>query len=129
MPIRYERDDVRRRVVITFPQTYEAADAVAAIERHHAEGAWSYGVLYDLRLLQGFPLNADLRAHMERDAAPPPGESQPRGPVAIVAADAIIYRSACTYAALGRSAGMSIEVFRDWAEAEAWLAARTNREA
>jgi hypothetical protein len=38
MPIQYERDDVRRRVVITFPVVYQTADAVAAIERHHAEG-------------------------------------------------------------------------------------------
>jgi hypothetical protein len=126
MTIRYERDDVRRRVVITFPPTYQAADAVAAIERHHAEGVWSYGVLYDLRLMRGDPILADLKAHMEVDAALPAGESRPRGPVAIVAADPIVYSSACSYAALGRSTNITIEVFREWAEAETWLAAHTS---
>src|SRR5688572_23153615 len=103
MPVQYERDDDRRRVVITFPRAYQAADAVAAIERHHAEGAWSYGVLYDLRALQGHPRIEDLKAHMQQDAQVPPGEDGPRGPIAIVAPDPIIYASACTYAALGRS--------------------------
>ena len=124
MPIQYERDDIRRRVVITFPPTYQVTDAEAAIERHHAEGAWSYGVLYDLRVLRGNPRVEDLKAHMERDAQVPPGESQPRGPIAIVAADPIIYGSACTYAALAKSTRMTIEVFRDWAEAETWMAAQ-----
>ena len=130
MPIRYERDDARRRVVITFPPTYQAADAVAAIERHHAEGVWSYGVLYDLRVLRGHPALADLKAHMKRDAQPPPGsESRPRGPVAIVAADPIVYASACSYAALGRSTRITIEVFREWTEAEGWLAANASGKA
>jgi hypothetical protein len=126
MPIQYERDDVRRRVVITFPGVYHAADAVAAIERHHAEGVWSYGVLYDLRILRGHPALADLKAHMAQDAQPPSGEGQSRGPVAIVTTDPIVYGSACTYAALGRSTSMTIEVFHDWTEAEGWLAANTS---
>jgi hypothetical protein len=125
MAVQYQRDDGRHRVVITFPQVYQVADAVEAIERHHAEGAWSYGVLYDLRLLHGQPAVADLKTHMERDAQPPPGERGPRGPIAIVAADPTIYGIACTYAVLGQSTRMTIAVFRDWAEAESWLAAQT----
>jgi hypothetical protein len=120
MAVQYERDDARRRVVITFPGNYETADGLAAIERHHAEGVWSYGVLYDLRLLKGYPAVADLKAYMERDAQRPVDESKPRGPVAIVTADPNVYAIACTYAALGRST-MTIEVFRDWSEAQTWL--------
>jgi hypothetical protein len=66
MASRYVRDDVRRRIVITYPGTFQPADALAAIERHHAEGAWKYGVLYDLRNFHGHPNVADLKAHMER---------------------------------------------------------------
>jgi hypothetical protein len=85
-------------------------------------------VLYDLRILRGHPALGDLKVHMAGDAQPPAGESQPRGPVAIVATDAIVYGSACTYAALGRSTRMTIEVFHDWTEAEGWLAANTSEQ-
>jgi hypothetical protein len=125
MPIHYERDDVRRRVVITFPGTYQVSDGLDAIERHHAEGAWTYGVLYDLRSLQGHPNVSDLKAYMERDSQPPAGESRPRGPVAILTPDPIVYGIACTYAALGRPT-ITIEVFRDWNDADRWLVAHTS---
>ena len=125
MPIQYERDDIRRRIVITFPGEYEAADGMAAIEQHHAEGVWTYGVLYDLRSLKGSPNVADLKGYMERDSQPPVGERRARGPVAILTADPIVYGLACTYAALGRST-MAIQVFRDWTEADHWLVAQTS---
>jgi hypothetical protein len=129
MPMQYQRDDVQRRVVIAYPGRFAPADALAAIERHHAEGVWNYGVLYDLRQLQGLlPAIADLKAHMERDAQRPVEASQPRGPVAIVTLDPIVYGIACKYAAMGRATNMTIEVFRDRTEAETWLTAQTNRE-
>jgi hypothetical protein len=127
MPIRYERDDARRRVVITFPGPYQASDGLDAINRHHAGGAWTYGVLYDLRSLSGQPNIADLKSLMEIDIHPPAGESRQRGPVAVVAPNPIIYSMACTYAAMGR-ATMLIEVFRDWQEADQWLTAQTSVE-
>jgi hypothetical protein len=46
--------------------------------------------------------------------------NRPRGPVAIVATDSVIYDRACAYAALGRST-LTIEVFRALDEAERWL--------
>jgi hypothetical protein len=125
MPIHYERDDRKRRIVISFPGTYQAADGLAAIEQHHAEGAWTYGVLYDLRTLKGHPNITDLKAYMERDAQPPPDETRRRGPIAILTADPVVYGIACTYKALGRSS-MTIEVFRDWIEADQWLVAQTS---
>jgi hypothetical protein len=51
MPIRYHRDDSRRRVVVTVEGAVEPADALAVIERQRLEDAWSYGLLYDLRLM------------------------------------------------------------------------------
>ena len=60
---------------------------------------------------------------MELDVQRPVGESRPRGPVAILTSDPAVYALACTYAALGRST-MTIEVFRDWTEADAWRPTR-----
>ena len=84
-------------------------------------------MLYDLRSLKGQPNVADLKGYMERDARRPAGETRPRGPVAILTSDQVIFGIACTYAALGRSS-MMIEVFRDWADADHWLIAHTNLE-
>jgi hypothetical protein len=125
VPVTYERDDIKHRVVITFPGEYQTADGMAAIEQHHAAGVWTYGVLYDLRSLKGHPNVADLKAYMERDVQPPAGETRPRGPIAILTADPIVYGLACTYAALARST-MTIQVFRDWPDADHWLIAQTS---
>jgi hypothetical protein len=82
-------------------------------------------VLYDLHSLQGHPDIADLKVYIERDSQPPTGESWPRGPVAILTSDPIVYGIACTYAALGRST-MTIQMFRDWTDADQWLIAQTS---
>jgi hypothetical protein len=50
----------------------------------------------------------------------------PRGPVAILATDPILYGRACTYAALRRSSE-TIEVFRALDEAEPWLTAQLKK--
>jgi hypothetical protein len=120
MSIRYERDDARRRVVIIVQGTIEPDDMFAVIERQRLDDTWSYGVLYDLRLMAGRLTLAELRpilgrASQRRGAA--------RGPIAILAADPIVYDMACAYAALGRST-LTIEVFRDLDEAEQWLTAQ-----
>ena len=124
MPFDYERDDDKRRVVITFWGVFQASDGFAAIQRHRAEDAWTYGVLYDLRELKGHPSLADLRQFMTEDAPSPAAEKGPRGPVAFVATDPELYRKACSYAELGRGK-VTIEVFRVREEADRWLAAHS----
>ncbi len=99
MPIRYERDDASRRVVITLQGPFEPADFLAVIERWRSEDVGAYGMLYDLRGLTGEPSIADLRQFMSEAAQ----TTRPRGPLAIVASDPIIYMRACTYATLGRA--------------------------
>ena len=117
MPIRYERDDAHRRVVVIVQGTIEADDTFEVIERQRRGATWSYGVLYDLRLMTGRLTFAELRPILG-------GSSQrravARGPIAILATDPPVYDTACSYAALGRST-LTIEVFRDLDEAEAWL--------
>ena len=118
MSIRYERDDASRRVVITVEGPFAAADFLAVMERQRADGAWTYGMLYDLRGMTGEPAIDDLRQFMsEAERA-----TQPRGPIAILATDPVIYGRACTYAALTR-ATLTVEVFRNRDEAEWWLTA------
>jgi hypothetical protein len=53
MPIRYERDDARRRVVVIVQGTIEPDDAFAVIERQCLDDVWSYGLLYDRRHMTG----------------------------------------------------------------------------
>jgi hypothetical protein len=94
-------------------------DALAVIERQRLDDARSYGLLYDLRHMTGRLTLAELRQILSR-AAPRPAE--PRGLIAVVATDPLVYGMACSYAAIGR-ATLTIEVFRDWNEAEEWLTA------
>src|SRR5216684_8453798 len=119
MPFRYERDDARRRVVVTVEGPFAVADFLAVMERQRGDGVWAYGMLYDLRGMTGEPAIDDLRQFMsEAERA-----TQPRGPIAILAPDPVIYGRACTYAALTR-ATLTIEVFRDLDKAEQWLTAQ-----
>jgi hypothetical protein len=61
MPIRHERDDVRRRVVLTVQGTPEPDDALAVITRQYCDDAWSYALLSDLRSLTGLLTLRKLR--------------------------------------------------------------------
>ena len=121
MPIRYQRDDVRRRVMLTVEGPFAVADFLAVMERQRDDGAWTYGMLSDLRGMTGEPAIDDLRQFLSEAAR----TTEPRGPVALLATDPVIYGRACTYAALTRST-LTIAVFRDRGEAEQWLTAQAN---
>jgi hypothetical protein len=112
-----------RRVVVTVSGAWQTRDMFDVIKRQRAEDAWSYGLLYDLRRTTDQPTITDLRELMDMVS-----EYQltwrPRGPVAILATDPILYAVACTYAVLGR-AKLKIQAFRDLDEADMWLVAAT----
>ena len=114
MPIRYERDDARRRAVVTIQGPFEPADFQAVIDQWRGEDLGDYGMLFDLRGMTGQPTMADLRPSMSQAAQTP---TRPRGPIALVATDPAIYGRACTHASLGR-ATLTVEVFRNVDEAE-----------
>jgi hypothetical protein len=118
MPIRYERDEARRRVTIAIQGPFHPADFLSVIERWRGEDVGDYGMLYDLRGMTGEPTLADLRQFMSEASK----TTQPRGPLAILATDPGIYRRACTYATLSRGT-LTVEVFRYLERAEEWLAA------
>jgi hypothetical protein len=123
MPVRYERNDAQRRVVVTVQGAFQTSDMLAVIERHRSEDAWGYGILYDLRHLAGDATVPELREILKQ-AASRPTEGR-RGPVALLVTDPILYRLACTYAALGRTT-VTVQVFRDSDEADLWLAGETS---
>jgi hypothetical protein len=126
MPIRYELDDVLRRVVVTVDGLFETDDILTIMARQRAEHTWSYGILYDLRGMIGTPTAGELRQLMGEADAPTPGE-EPRGSVALLVTDQALYARLSTYAALGRSPTRTIAVFRDRGATERWLTAQTGK--
>jgi hypothetical protein len=120
MPISYERNDSRRRMVVTLKGAFQTDDVLAIMARQRVEHTWTYGILYDLRGMTGQPTFADLGQIMSQAAARRQGEG-PHGPVALLATEPTLYRRLCKYAALGRSTRLTIEVFRRWDEAQQWL--------
>ncbi len=120
MPIGYERNDSRRRLVVTMKGAFQTDDVLAITARQRGENTWTYGILYDLRGVTGQPTFADIGQIMSQAAARRQGEG-PHGPVALLATEPTLYGRLCRYAALGRSTRLTIEVFRNWGEAQQWL--------
>jgi hypothetical protein len=118
VPIRYERDDARRRAVIAITGPFNESEVRACLEQLRAEGAWSYGLLYDLRHMTG-ELTRETLAEFAALIKPRHGEP-PRGPVAVVSMNPVMYSLACLYAAMV-SAHTTVSIFRDRDEADAWL--------
>jgi hypothetical protein len=117
MPIRYELDDLHRRVVVTVQGPFTPEDFRAVIERRRADNTGAYGILYDLRGMTGEPTIADLQQFLSAAA-------QTTRPIALVATEPAPYSRACRYTAMGRSTALVIEAFRDPDEAEQWLTAQ-----
>ena len=119
----YESDDARRRVVVTIHGAFQTDDVLAVMARQRVEDTWTFGILSDLRGVAGHPTVADLWRIMRQAVPRAQGEAR-RGPVALLATEPILYSRLCAYTALGRSTTLTIEVFRDWDEAEQWLTAK-----
>ena len=119
MPVRYERDDARRRVVVTVEGALQTSEMLAAIGRQRAENTWNYGTLFDLRRVAGYPTVAELRDLMSQASAHPMAAGRP-GPIALLAIEATLYTRLCTYAALTQGK-LTLEVFREADEADRWL--------
>ena len=120
MPIWCERNDSRRRMIVTMRGAFQTDEVLAIMARQRVENTWTYGILYDLRGVTGQPTFAELGQIMSQAAARRQGEG-PHGPVALLATQPTLYGRLCRYAALGRSTRLTIEVFRNWGEAQQWL--------
>ena len=120
MPIRYERDNASRRVLVTVEGGCQTDDVLAIVARRRADGTWTFGTLCDLRNMTERPTLVDLR-QIASEAAARESDEGARGPVALLATEGAPYAMACMYAALQQST-LTIEVFRALDEAEHWLA-------
>ena len=119
MPVSFERDDAKRRVLLAALGTVTAADLIHAMDRQAAEGIWQYSVLYDSSEVTDPPSPADLR-RVATHAASIEHKSGKRGPVAMYAPHDVVYGTARMYESVADDR-VVWRVFRTREEAEAWL--------
>jgi hypothetical protein len=124
LPITYERDDERRRIVVTTIGDVSLDDLMAVVERQASEGTWHYGVLYDSRLVSSVATQAEVRAGLKRVHTLSRTHGR-RGPVAFVTAMPAAFGMVRMYSTLAGQLEQMVEVFRDIGDAERWLGAHT----
>jgi hypothetical protein len=122
MPVRFERDDGRRRVLIVVEGVLQLDEVLSVLTQRRLDGTLAYGTLCDLRSMTGRPTIRDWRDILTEAAAHDTGQVR-RGPLAIIATDPAHYVAACAYAEL-RQRTRTTGVFRWPEEAERWLMAR-----
>jgi len=120
MAIEFERDTRQLRCVATSVGAVTLGEALAIMDRQAAEGAWSYGVLYDMRASKYVPTAEDLIVMTTR-VGMLTTKYGPRGPVALVVGDSALQKMARRYASLGELTALDARVFTTIEEAEVWL--------
>jgi hypothetical protein len=123
----YIRDDERRVIRVTIRERHGAEELMAIVDRQAGEGTWTYGMLYDLRALQTAIPREDAALVSDHVATHVDAHGR-RGPVAIVTRHADGIGSAQRYAIDGAKHGVTVQVFWDLDEAEAWLASTASPE-
>jgi hypothetical protein len=121
MPIHYERDDAKRRILAVSSGVVTAAETLALIDRQAAEGAWTYHMLFDTRASVSLPTINDLRLLLQR-VGMLTTKYGPRGPVAMVVVDPALYEITGRYQRLADLTALRVELFMTPQEAEEWLA-------
>lgn len=126
----YVRDDVARRIRVRVLEPLPADDLLAIVDRQIAEGAWAFGLVYDLRALTGTHAAspADARLATERSLEYQ-RQHGPRGPVAVVTRDVKMIGLGQAHAHEAARRGVEVQVFWDLAEAEHWLTSWSPRPA
>ncbi len=124
MPITYQRDDKRRRIVVTTIGIVGLDDMLAVVDRQANEGTWQYGILYDSRRVASVASQTDVRAGVRHVEALSRTHGR-RGPVAFVTTMPAAYGMVRMYSTLVGQAQQAVEVFRDIGDAERWLASQT----
>jgi hypothetical protein len=120
MPVEYKRDDACQRIVAISTGVVTRDEALAMMDRQAAEGAWSYGVLYDARQSTTIPTPDDIRALLRRVGVLTT-KYGPRGPVALVVKVGAAASMGRAYATLGDLASLRVHVFASIEDAERWL--------
>jgi hypothetical protein len=120
VPIHYERDDERRRIVIMTTGHVTGEEVRSTLDRQAKEGAWSYSVLYDARAGRNIPTIDDVR-RLVLHVGELTCRYGPRGSVALVSSDPQLSKMGRAYANLGELTSLDVKVFTDVDEAERWL--------
>ena len=123
MPITYERDDERHRVIVTTVGSVGIADLLAVMDRQAAEGTWQYGMLYDSRRVVSVASQAEVRTGLKHVESVSRIHGR-RGPVAFVTTMPAAYGMVRMYSTLAGQLHQAVEAFRDIGDAERWLAAQ-----
>ena len=120
MPVNVTRDDSARRILAVGDGDFSAGEIVEVLIDLQHSGAWSYGMLFDVRRMRGTTTTAEIKPILDLTA--PGGVADAgRGPIAIVATGPL-YGMACAYASLAK--WERTQVFPDRSEAEQWLVAQ-----
>ena len=96
-----------------------------ALDRQAAEGAWSYGVLYDVRAVVNLPTPDDVR-ELVLYIGSLTTKYGPRGPVALISNSPQFLRIGRAYSTLGELTALDVAVFPTVDAAEAWLEQRSS---
>lgn len=121
MPVTYQRDDERRRIVVTTAGIVGLDDLLAVIDHQAGEATWHDGVLYDSRRVASVAGQSDVRAALKRVDALSRTHGR-RGPVAFVTTMPAAFGMVRMYSTLSNPVRQAVEVFRDIGDAERWLA-------
>ncbi len=120
MPITFEHDKRRRRLLATARGVVTMKDVVDFISAQDALGAWSDGVLLDASESETIGIEGNLQGLAEQLRAVARGRK--RGPVAVVADPERVAEITRIYVYLcAQVSGLTIGVFKDRREAEDWL--------
>ena len=119
LPNDYVRDDWQRLIYVRASRTLTAADVFRVLDRQVRQDAWTYGLLYDLRLTFAPTAPHDSQAIAEYVAHLVATHGR-RGPVALVTKE---HAMGAALAMHERHAGdaVTIRVFGDFNQAKEWL--------
>jgi hypothetical protein len=120
MPVHYERDDARHRIVVTSIGHVTLDETLAIMDRQANDGAWSYSILYDARANERIPTAADLQRLVLR-IGNLTMKYGPRGRVAFVVLDRTHRKMARHYERMAALTAADVQVFTTIEEAERWL--------
>jgi len=122
MPITYERDDRRCRIHVCLTGVVTVEELLAIVDRQAAETTWHYSLCYDARYVTRHGAgSADEVRRVLRHTVETSAKHGDRGPVAIITDNPADYNIVRMYAALGAPQRITVEVFRDPADAIRWL--------
>jgi hypothetical protein len=125
MPVTYERDDDKRRIIVTTVGEVGLDDMLAVVDRQAGEGTWQYGVLYDSRRVSSVASQSEVRIGLKHVDSLSRTHGR-RGPVAFVTTMPAAYGMVRMYSTLSGQLQQSVEAFRDIGDAERWLALHTH---